>query len=239
MKRKGLTLMELLVVVSILATLSALLFPVYLRFSSQISAINCANQLRQIGLAIRMYVLDLGDDTPYSIPYGLGRLYPNYIQDKDLLVCPYFRKLAPDVVEEMHQLSLSRPVMSMYWHSYGQILPVAWDSIAAERPGERVSFTEVYQKRGDQIPIVACDAHRYGCPTTVGALEISSSPKGAKFMEIYCNNPYVPPPFGIGLAGILYSPNEPIIILRWSGSVHFVYKQTGFMIDPDVLLIDY
>ncbi len=236
MKRKGLTLMELLVVISILATLAALLFPVYLKVRKRIHAINCANQLRQIGLAIRMYAHDQGDDTPYSMPIRLGQLYPSYVKDKDLLVCPYFRTLATDIVEELHQISQKnrgRP-----WHSYMQVTPAGWDDIARKYP-EEVSFSEAYGKRGDQVPIICCDAHRYGCPKTYGAITITASPKGEEFVKIYCNNPYVPYPFGIGLPGILYSPNEPLIILRWSGSVHFVHKPSGLSVDANVLLLDY
>ena len=81
--RRGLTLMELLTVISILATLAALLYPVYLKVRSRMYEINCANQLRQIGLAIRMYVKDYAaEETPYAMPVIPGTLYPYYLKDE-------------------------------------------------------------------------------------------------------------------------------------------------------------
>jgi len=63
--RKGLTLMELLTVISILATLAALLYPVYLKVRARMDIHACAQQLSQIGVAIRMYAHDYEGDTPY------------------------------------------------------------------------------------------------------------------------------------------------------------------------------
>ena len=101
MKRKGLTLRELLTVISILMTLTALLFPVYLNIRSRMYEISCANQLRQIGLAIRMYVKDYAEEeTPYAMPVIPGALYPYYLRDEDLLICPRIWAIVPhDVIE--------------------------------------------------------------------------------------------------------------------------------------------
>ena len=68
--RKGLTLMELLTVMSILATLAALLFPVYLKVRSRVYQTSCANQLRQIGIAIHMYANDYGECMPTIMEMG-------------------------------------------------------------------------------------------------------------------------------------------------------------------------
>ena len=47
--------------------------------------------MKQLGVAFRMYAHDNGDDSPYSIPYA-EKLYPHYISDERVLVCPYFAK---------------------------------------------------------------------------------------------------------------------------------------------------
>jgi len=101
--------MELLTVISILATLAALLYPVYLKVRSRVYEVRCADQLRQIGLAIRMYAQDQGDGTPYSLVYILGRLYPYYIRDKEILVCPYFNACFPGIAKEAYQISQKNP----------------------------------------------------------------------------------------------------------------------------------
>ena len=87
MKRNGLTLMELLTVISILATLAALLYPVYTQVRKRVYVTRCAAQMKQLGVAFRMYAHDYGDDSPYSIPYA-EKLYPHYISDERVLVCP-------------------------------------------------------------------------------------------------------------------------------------------------------
>jgi len=217
MKRKGLTLMELLTVISILATLAALMFPVYLKVRSRVYETSCANQLRQIGIAIHMYANDHGDGTPYSMPWGLGRLYPHYINSKDVIVCPSFQVLAPEVVEDMHQISLRR--WGKVWTSYWQVSPRGLDDIASKNPGEVLSFTEIYVKRGDQTPIAWCDTHRNGCPTSNYGFYIS--PKSAMVncgwgTEIEFKGGSI-----VVKLGSPPNPDAPLIVLRWSGSVSF------------------
>jgi len=68
MRRNGMTLMELLTVISILATLSAFLFPVYTQVRKRIYVTQCATQMKQIGVALKMYLHDWGSDSPYDVP---------------------------------------------------------------------------------------------------------------------------------------------------------------------------
>ena len=225
MKRKGLTLMELLTVISILATLAALLYPVYLRVRSRAYAVQCATQLYQIGLAIKMYVNDQGDETPYLMPPYAKKLYPTYVSDKNLLVCPYFQTIAPEVVEEMHQIHLTR--YGTIWSSYVLIWPPARDDIAKRAPGETESFSEAFALRGDQTPIVVCEAHRTGCPHFMGVNFITvGGPKARAFAKTYC------------VTGALADPSAPIVILRWGGSVDLVYKG-GLLFHTQGFLLEY
>jgi prepilin-type N-terminal cleavage/methylation domain-containing protein/prepilin-type processing-associated H-X9-DG protein len=64
--RLGFTLIELLVVIAIIGLLAALLLPTLARSKSQASAIQCLNQLHQIGLATVLYAEDNDDYLPRS-----------------------------------------------------------------------------------------------------------------------------------------------------------------------------
>lgn len=107
--RKGFTLIELLVVIAIIAMLMAILAPALQRVKEQTRTIICRSNLRQYGIASRMY-LDENDGRfpdPYTWLYTKagtggtpdenimdlkpdGSLWP-YLKDKDVHMCPTFR----------------------------------------------------------------------------------------------------------------------------------------------------
>ena len=55
-EKRGFTLIELLVVIAIIAILAAILFPVFSRAREQARKAVCVSNMRQIGMALMMYV---------------------------------------------------------------------------------------------------------------------------------------------------------------------------------------
>jgi prepilin-type N-terminal cleavage/methylation domain-containing protein len=64
---KGFTLIELLVVIAIIVILAALLLPALSRAKAQAQSTRCKNNLRQMSLALKMYVDDHASKYP-SLP---------------------------------------------------------------------------------------------------------------------------------------------------------------------------
>lgn len=92
--REGFTLIELLVVIAIIAILAALLLPSLSRAKLAGKGAACKNNLRQLGLALKMYTTDTGvyplTADGYSTNTWYTTLGPYYARDYNIMTCPTF-----------------------------------------------------------------------------------------------------------------------------------------------------
>jgi prepilin-type N-terminal cleavage/methylation domain-containing protein/prepilin-type processing-associated H-X9-DG protein len=115
-ERDGFTLIELLVVIAIIALLMAILMPALQRVKKQARGIVCRNNLKNYGMAARLYLDDYDGIFPHSFrwlysdggtgcrwhdasmslherPDLAGDLW-DYLKDKDIHLCPEFNVVA-------------------------------------------------------------------------------------------------------------------------------------------------
>jgi len=86
---KAFTLIELLVVIAIIAILAAMLLPSLARAKETAKRISCTNKMRQLGLALRLYV---DDNEGHYPPRTYVNRWPTLLRDSysdlSMLVCP-------------------------------------------------------------------------------------------------------------------------------------------------------
>ena len=164
-KREGFTLVELLVVITIIIILAAILFPVFARARAKAMQTKCINNLKQMGQAIAMYEDDYETPMPFNVkaePFAIA--YYQYFW-KDLME-PYVKQLKgghyAGVYEEyegelykcpsapIEEYTVAWQVMRTY--GYNQYFSKFTSSSDVKYPGSTLRITETSMDNPDNPP---------------------------------------------------------------------------------------
>ena len=109
--KSGFTFVALLVIIAVIAVLAAMLLPALASAKRKAQRINCINNLKQIGLAYRIWEGDNGDKYPMAVSSAKGgtmefitgadtfrhfQVMSNELSTPKILVCPADTRVAAD-----------------------------------------------------------------------------------------------------------------------------------------------
>jgi prepilin-type N-terminal cleavage/methylation domain-containing protein len=171
---QGFTLIELMVVISTIAILAAILFPVFAQAREKARLTTCSSNLRQLGLAHRMYTQDYDEQlfpapTLYNPHLGLVFGLSSYVKSQGIFYCPSASSsVDPSIAPTLANWTAGN-IAYLYFHYSDdrnplrpKWLPAAHDSSRLDNP-KRWLMTDWFQRDGPSAHPVGNKTLNYLC----------------------------------------------------------------------------
>jgi prepilin-type N-terminal cleavage/methylation domain-containing protein/prepilin-type processing-associated H-X9-DG protein len=184
MKRRGFTLIEILVVLVIILVMAGILFPVLANAKKKANQVKCMTQLRQLSMAIQMYAGDHDEVPPLGgydvvtpeqpgttpqqrVQWHDSIVQTGYLKSWDVLTCPsatnrdyrYSYGTNRFVMGWMKSTNLDSIPYPAHTVLVTEKLGLDWVAWEPSLRGQYDYWTPLDPRHNDQLNILYCDGH--------------------------------------------------------------------------------